>query len=98
MSGNNAPQTRWVRVPFACGTIRHRLYVGESETPFFVDDSKLAGRAHRTLGEPVGLFGAGMGSEVRCLDGSTFRIAAILGAFRNVGIAKARAEQMALSQ
>lgn len=97
MSGNQAPTTKWTRVELACGTVRHRLYVNGTETPFFVDDAKSAGIGHRTMGEPVGLFGSGMGSDIRRRNGETYRIAATLGAFRNVGTAKARAEQLALA-
>lgn len=93
---NNAPKTKWTRIPLACGTIRHRLFVDDKETPFFVDDAKAAGIGHRTMGEPVGLFGSGMGKEIEARSG-IYRIAATLGSYHNVGIAKARAEQMALS-
>lgn len=97
MRSNNAPKTFWYRIEMACGTVRHKLYVNEQETPYFVDDAKKAGIAHWTAGEPVGLFGSGMGKEMRRRDGSAYHIAAVLAAFKNVTLAKARAERLALS-
>ena len=96
MASNNPPRVRWFAVPLACGTVRHRLYVNDKETPYFVDNAKGAGRGHWTMGDPVGLHGSGMGNEIERRDGSTYRIAATLGAFRSVTRAKATAERMAL--
>ena len=97
MRTNNAPKTFWHRADMACGIVVHRLYVNGAETPYFVHDAKKAGIGHWTGGDPVGLFGAGMGAQVRCCDGSFYRIAATLATFRNVTLAKMRAEQMALT-
>lgn len=97
MRSTNAPKTFWHRVPMACGVIRHRLWVDEQETPYFVDDATKAGIGHRTYSERVGLLGAGMGTEIKCRDGGSYRIAAVLGGFKNVSLAKARAEQLALN-
>lgn len=94
---NQPPRTKWIRTPLACGVIRHRLYINEQEASFFVDDARQAGIAHFTQGNPVGLFGAGMGEEIRRRDGTTYRIAACIGGYRNIGVAKGRAEQMALA-
>lgn len=97
MASNNGPSIKWFRTDFPCGTVRYRLYVNGAETPYFVDDAKKAGRGHWRCGEPVGLLGAGMGAEIRRRDGSSYQIAADLGGFRNVTLAKTRAERLALS-
>lgn len=94
---NAAPETHWYRCALACGVIRHRLCIGGSETPYFIDDARKAGIGHWTAGAPIGLFGAGMGRELRRRDGKSYRMAATLGGFRNVGLAKARAEMWALA-
>lgn len=94
---NNAPNIQWKRATLACGTVRHRLYVNGSETPYFVDDAKSAGIAHHIDGYPVALLGSGMGKEMQRRDGSSYRIAAVLNGGRNVGIVKAAAERMALT-
>lgn len=78
-----------------CGTVRQRLYVDGQETAFFVDVASQI--QHRSAGQKVGLWGSGMGNEVRRRDGSTYRIAGLLSAFDKVTPAKHRAEQMALS-
>lgn len=81
----------------ACGVVRHRLFLNEAVSPYFIDDAKKAGRCHWTMGQQVGLFGSGLGETINVRGGGSYRIAATLGAFRNVGIAKARAEQLALA-
>jgi hypothetical protein len=78
----------------ACGTRRQRLYVDGAETPFFIDSAATIG--HRTQGCRHGLYGSSMGDEVRCRDGSSYRIAAVLGGWPTIGLLKHRAEQMAL--
>ena len=98
MTRTNAPAVQWHRSDFADGTVRHRLYVDGVETPYFVDDAKRAGKGHFTYGEPVGLHASGMGAVIRRHDGSTYQIAATFGGFRNIGFAKARAEQLALAE
>lgn len=90
---NLAPKTAWKSAVLACGTLRQRLFVGETETPFFIDSSR-GQLAHRTEGNEHGLFGAGMGAEIR----PGRRIAAVLDSGRNVRLLKHRAEQMALGQ
>jgi hypothetical protein len=91
---NSAPKTKWIGETMACGTLRQRLFVDGAETPFFIDTAATIG--HRTEGETHGLYGCGMGVEVRRKDGTTYRIAAILGSAARVSILKHRAEQMAL--
>lgn len=76
----------------SCGTRRQRLFLEGAETPYFID-SALGIRAHRSSGEEHGLYGAGMGAEVR----AGMRIAAPLGCGSNVKLLKHRAEQMALA-
>ena len=95
MASNNAPRVKWFRTVMACDTIRHRLYLNGNETAFFIDDAKAAGKGRWTQGDPVGLFASGSGNQIRRDDGSAYRVAALMGSFRNVGMAKARAEQMA---
>lgn len=93
---NSAPKTRWISEMLACGTLRQRLFVDEAETPFFIDTAATIG--HRTEGEPHGLYGAGMGAEVRRHDGTSYRIAAVLGSATRAATLKHRAEQMALAR
>lgn len=95
---NHPPVVRWTRVVLGCGGVRHRLFVDGRETDWFVDDESRAGRGHCFSREcPVSLYAAGRGREIRCRDGSTYRIAASVGHFPRVGDAKARAETCALS-
>lgn len=75
----------------ACGTRRQRLYVNGTETPYFVDTA--SHRAHRTYGEPHGLFGAGLGE----MTSAGYRIAGCFGAGKKIAVLKHRAEQMALA-
>lgn len=93
MTKNNAPKAKWFGVTMACGTLRQKLYVNGLESPFFIDTASTIG--HRTQGDKHGLFGSGMGDEVRCRDGSTYRIAATLSSSNKVAELKHRAEQMA---
>lgn len=95
MADNSAPKTVWRRVPQACGTVRHFLWIDGREAPYFIDVSERI--AHRSYGERIALWGSGMGDEVRRYDGSTYRIAGFLGGFRNLALAKHRAEQVALA-
>lgn len=90
-NSNNAPKIQWHRTELSCGTVRRRLYVNGAETPFFVDSNPLLG--HRTMGEPHGLYGAGM-SEPGRLSGK--RHALVLGCAKTITPLKHRAEQMAM--
>lgn len=84
-------RSKWFKFPMANGCIRHRLYINGSETPYFIDEAKLIG--HRTYGHKFGLFGAGLGNEVRTARGS-YRIAAVFGGFDRISEAKKRAESL----
>jgi hypothetical protein len=99
MAGNNPPKTFWSRSELACGIVRHRLYIDGNETPYFIDDAKHAGRCHYQYGERIALMGAGMGAMVdrRRVGGGGYRIAAFLGGFRRIELAKSVAEQRALT-
>lgn len=88
---NNPPKATWRSTDLACGTLRQVLFVAGTETPFFIDSARGI-RAHRTQGDEHGLYGAGMGPEIR----PGCRIAAVLGSSRSARILKHRAEQMAL--
>jgi len=94
VSSNNPPRPLWVRTPIGEHTIRHTLWMGERQTPFFVDEAKV--RAHYSNGHRIGLWGSGMGEEVRRRDGGTYRIAGFLGGFDRITLAKHRAEQRAM--
>ena len=97
MRSNNAPKTFWHRFEMACGTVRHKLYVNGQETPYFIDVASV--RAHYSYGERIALWGAGMGEMVnRLIDGGGgYRIAAFLGSFKKIALAKHAAEQRALA-
>ena len=82
---NQPPKCRWRSIALACETVRHQLYLDGTETPYFVDRAQF--RAHYTQGQRVGLFGAGMHPR---------GIAAVLGSYDNVSLAKHRAEQFAM--
>ena len=92
---NNAPRVTWFRAPLACGTVRHRLYVEGKETEYFVDDAKAAGIGHHAQGCAVQLWASGCGPEIRCRNGTSYRIAAMVPGFKNVTLAKMAAERMA---
>lgn len=92
---NGAPRTKWFKAGLACGTERHRLYKNGAETPYFIDVAHTIG--HRSQGQKVGIYAAGSGTEITRRDGSSYRIAAFMGGFDRISVAKARAEQMALS-
>ena len=94
-ASNNAPVCKWFSTTMVCGTVRQRLYVDGQETPYFVDSAATIG--HRTQGDTHGLFGAGMGAEVRTRNGGSYRIAATLASAPKVSILKNRAEQFALA-
>ncbi|MTJ93901.1 MAG: hypothetical protein F8N36_13740 [Desulfovibrio sp.] len=93
-ASNNPPVVKWFSCEQACGTVRHRLYVDGKETPYFIDVASHI--AHYSYGSKIGLWGAGMGEEVRRRDDSTYRIAGFLGGFTKISEAKARAERRAL--
>lgn len=99
MTSNNAPKTFWYRFEMACGIVRHKLYVDEQETPYFVDDAKKAGKCHWSMGGPISLHGAGMGETINRIPrgGGGYRIARFLGGFKRVELAKGNAEQRALA-
>lgn len=99
MAGNNPPKAFWHRFELACGIVRHRLYVDGQETPYFVDDAKKAGKCHYSYGERVSLHGAGMGAMIDSPrgGGGGYRIAAFLGGFKRIELAKSAAEQRALT-
>jgi hypothetical protein len=90
MTSNRAPGVFWHRMPMACGTVRHKLYLDGVETPFFIDYA--SSRAHYAHGYKVGLWGAGMAETTRL----SYRIAAFLGGFARLELAKYKAEQMAM--
>lgn len=92
---NQAPKTRWFKAELACGTERHRLYIDGAESPFFVDVAHSI--AHRSQGSKAGIYGSGLGQEIRRRDGSIYRIAGFFGGFDKITVAKARAEQLALA-
>lgn len=92
---NKAPKTQWFKNIMACGTERHRLFLNGTETPFFIDVAQQI--QHRSQGSKVGIYGSGLGDEVRRHDGSTYRIAGFFGGFDKIAVAKHRAEQMAMS-
>lgn len=69
----------WYRWQMACGTVRHKL-IG---TPYFVDHAYA--RGHFCMGDPVGLYGAGMDSS---------GCAAVLASFQRVRDAKRKAEEL----
>lgn len=100
MATNNPPKLRWIGWTMPCGTQRTSLEICRdaagyfSRTPFFIDTARTTG--HRCYGEKHGLHGAGMGTEVRCTDGSTYRIAATLGFGPRIAPLKAKAERLAL--
>ena len=71
---------------------RYRLWDGHKETPYFIDHA--ASRAHRTYGEPYGLFGAGMGDLITQAS-TPYRIAGCFGGFRTLQAAKDRAITLA---
>ena len=92
---NHPPKVFWHRVPQAHGGVRHFLWIDEKQTPYFIDVAPSIGHYHD--GHKVGLLGSGMGNAIRRRDGSSYRIAALLGAFDTIGPAKARAARLALS-
>lgn len=89
---NRPPKAIWQAAELACGTLRQRLFVSGTETPYFIDSARGI-QAHRTQGDEHGLYGAGMGDEIH----PGCRIAAVLGSGRNVRLLKQRAEQMAFA-
>lgn len=91
---NNAPRLTWRSEGRFDGYERQFLNLNGRPTPYFI---RVAfSQAHRTWGQKVGLFGSGMGNEVRRRDGSRYRVAATIGAWDRIGEAKARAERLAL--
>ena len=94
---NNPPRLTWTSYAQSNGSVRHRLYVDGREHAYFVDDDRKAGQGHHAMGCPVSLHGSGMGGEVRCRDGSSYRTARMLYGCNTVREAKARAENMVLS-
>jgi len=64
-------------------TTRYRLYVNAEETPYFLDHTNIS-RHQQIRGFKVSVFGAGMGAEINCQDGHSYRIAKFLGAFKTI--------------
>jgi hypothetical protein len=82
----------WVRTEQA-GCYRSFLFICGVRSPYFVDEA-----VHiecRSYGERVGLWGAGMGREVRVDETRSYRIAGCLGTFDTVKLAKKQAEHCA---
>lgn len=90
---NNAPSVAWRGGLLACGTRRQRLFVNGAETPYFIDSANGV-RAHKSAGSEHGLWGSGLGEEIR----PGLRIAAMFGAGPDIRSLKHRAEQLALSE
>lgn len=84
---NNAPSTKWVKLPHFGAQLRQKLLLNGLETPYFVVTANT--RAHYTDGDRHGLFGAGM-HESGC--------ALTLGSASKVSVLKHRAEQYALER
>ena len=64
-------------------TIRYRLYLNAEETPYFLDHTNQP--CHQQIrGFKVSAFGSGMGEEINCHNGNSYRIAKFLGAFETI--------------